>query len=259
MSSFNNESVSVVMNNEVYSSGLSSVSSLLKDNGFYFIKSDLFKSVIESGYSGGMDDWETFQNSWDDLVQDEFMADNRKYRKRRYATLHHYPSDKTWTKEDEQPHYQGRDYNNLNGGVKRYFSPIKDEVLFGNTMSNIVDFGIELFNSQNSESKWHIEVHQFRIEASEIEKGKPTPEGVHRDGVDFVLMMMVKRHNIKNGQTTIYDLDKNILEKFTLLDPCDVAVLNDHYVFHGVSDIDKLSDKDNAYRDILVVTYRKEF
>ena len=37
--------------------------------------------------------------------------------------------------------------------------------------------------------------------------GKPTPEGVHRDGVDFVIVVMIKRVNIDSGATTIYDLD----------------------------------------------------
>ena len=38
------------------------------------------------------------------------------------------------------------------------------------------------------------------------EAGQPTPEGMHRDGVDWVLVLMVRRENIKSGETTIYDL-----------------------------------------------------
>jgi hypothetical protein len=39
--------------------------------------------------------------------------------------------------------------------------------------------------------------HQFRIEARPGEQGKPTPEGMHRDGVDYVLVLLVDRRNIR--------------------------------------------------------------
>ena len=42
---------------------------------------------------------------------------------------------------------------------------------------------------------WHIEAHQFRIEARVGEHGKPTPEGMHRDGVDYVLNLAVVKSN----------------------------------------------------------------
>src|SRR3546814_11057592 len=51
---------------------------------------------------------------------------------------------------------------------------------------------------------WHVEVHQFRIEAALAEAGQPTPEGVHRDGVDYVMVLLVRRENIASGTTTIH-------------------------------------------------------
>ena len=34
---------------------------------------------------------------------------------------------------------------------------------------------------------WYVDVHQYRIEALGEDVGKPTPEGIHRDGADWVL------------------------------------------------------------------------
>ena len=68
---------------------------------------------------------------------------------------------------------------------------------------------------------WHVELHQFRIEARPGEAGRPTPEGMHRDGVDWVLVLMVRRENIASGETTIYDLVKRPLGSFTLTAPLD--------------------------------------
>ena len=53
---------------------------------------------------------------------------------------------------------------------------------------------------------WHVEVHQFRIEARRGEAGQPTPEGMHRDGVDYVLVLLVNRRNIASGVTSVHDL-----------------------------------------------------
>ncbi|WP_268255942.1 2OG-Fe dioxygenase family protein [Streptomyces mashuensis] len=72
----------------------------------------------------------------------------------------------------------------------------------------------------------------------------------------FVMMLMVNRSNVLNGESTIYDLDKNPLEKFTLAEPLDMAIVNDERVFHGVSPIDQLEGDRPAVRDVLVVTYR---
>ena len=52
-----------------------------------------------------------------------------------------------------------------------------------------------------------MELHQFRIEARAGQIGQPTPEGLHRDGVDWVLVVLVDRRNVESGVTSIYDLD----------------------------------------------------
>lgn len=116
--------------------------------------------------------------------------------------------------------------------------------------------GCELFGRLAPYSAWHIEVHQFRIETDGTSIGLPTPEGTHRDGVTFAMMLMVKRSNIAGGITTIYDLDGNRLEEFTLSDPMDLAIVTDERVRHGVSPITAIEAGKLGYRDLLVVTYR---
>ena len=89
-------------------------------------------------------------------------------------------------------------------------------------MRTILEYCRALFGRLAPETaRWHIEAHQFRIEARHGEHGKPTPEGMHRDGVDYVLVLLVDRRNIASGTTTIHDLDKRTLGSFTLTDPLD--------------------------------------
>ena len=105
--------------------------------------------------------------------------------------------------------------------------------------------------------RWHVEVHQFRIEARPDVKGLPTPEGLHRDGVDYVLVLLVNRQNIGSGTTTIHGLDRRLLGSFTLTEPCDAALVDDARVFHGVTPVEPVDLDLPAYRDVLVVTFRR--
>src|SRR3989337_324967 len=105
-------------------------------------------------------------------------------------------------------------------------------------------------------ARWHVEVHQFRIEAQPGGQGFPTPEGVHRDGVDFVLVLLVTRRNIASGTTTVHAVDGRQLGSFTLTDPLDAALLDDTRVAHGVTPVTPIDQSVPAYRDVLVVTFR---
>ena len=88
--------------------------------------------------------------------------------------------------------------------------------------------------------------------------GKPTPEGLHRDGVDYVLVLLITRRNIRSGTTSVHDLDKRALGSFTLTDPLDAALVDDRRCYHGVTPVEPEIPDQPAYRDVLVVTFRKK-
>jgi len=127
----------------------------------------------------------------------------------------------------------------------------------GPSLRTILGFCQRLFGSLMSSVRWHVEVHQFRIEARPDVKGLPTPEGLHRDGVDYVLVLLVNRQNIGSGTTTIHGLDRRLLGSFTLTEPCDAALVDDARVFHGVTPVEPVDLDLPAYRDVLVVTFRR--
>jgi hypothetical protein len=125
-------------------------------------------------------------------------------------------------------------------------------------MLTILEFCRALFGGLASATRsWHIEVHQFRIEAPPGEAGYPTPGGMHRDGVDYVLVLLICRHNIASGTTTIRALDHRQLCSFTLTRPFDAALVDYARVYHGVTPIEPLNPTSPAYRDVLVVTFCK--
>jgi hypothetical protein len=230
----------------------------LAKKDFLFMPSDRTRSVLGALGGPGLSDWQAFERSWERLEVDQHMADGGQYRKRRHATLSALPSSCVFNVEAHQPHYQSLHYNNLNGGIARHFAPIEADILHGATMTSLIRLGCEIFGRLAPFYPWHIEIHQFRIEASGAEVGQPTPEGIHRDGVNFVIMLMVKRQNLVNGCTSIYDLDKLRLDEYTLQRPLDMAIVNDEHVFHGVTPIVQLDPNAIATRDVLVITFRRK-
>ena len=146
------------------------------------------------------------------------MADGGRYRKRRHAAFGARAGEPIHRKP-HQPHYQSRDYNPLNGGIARWFDPVLPEIADGPSMTAILATCRALFERLAPTRDWHIEVHQFRIEARSGEAGQPTPEGMHRDGVDYVLVLLVGRRNIQSGVTSIRGTDGRDLGSFTLAEP----------------------------------------
>jgi hypothetical protein len=201
-------------------------------------------------------DWDAFAASWNDLPLDTYMADGGRYRRRRYATLSMAPSAARPTREVHQPHFQSVDYNPLNGGIARHYQPIAEAIVGGSTMASLFALCGKVFKRLSPGRHWHIEVHQFRIEANAAANGQPTPEGVHRDGVDYVMVMMVKRHNIREGITTVHGADLAPLASFTLVEPLDMTLVDDHRCLHGVTPVVPLDATLPAWRDVLVVTFR---
>ena len=204
--------------------------------------------------------WNSFAASWDNLGVDTYMADGGRYRHRSFSAFR--VSAEAIERKAHQPHYQSRDYNALNGGIERWFQPIPDEVAGGECLRSILRLCFSIFDGLTPAARrpasWHTECHQFRVEARTGEHGQPTPEGLHRDGVDWVLVMLMKRENIAEGVTSIHDSDRRLIGRFTLKQPLDSAFVDDSRVYHGVTPVVPVNPEQPAHRDVLVVTLRRE-
>ena len=224
--------------------------------GFVHLLPEQTRVLLEACCS--LSDWDAFSASWNRLPHDGYMADGGRYRRRRHATFA-VSRDGRSERRPHQPHYQSRDYNPLNGGVVRWFEPIEETVGAGETMSAVLGFCAQAFDSlaPSEVTSWHVEVHQFRIETAGDLVGNPTPEGRHQDGVDYVLVLMVRRHNIESGTTTLHTVDGRDLGSFTLQQPLDSVLIDDARVTHGVTPVRALDPDEPAYRDVLVVTFRR--
>ncbi len=236
---------------------LAPLADTIERDGFAFVRAPEMGRLLEAAVRA---DWEGFAATWGDLGVDAYMADGGRYRRRRFGVFRAAPAG--ITRKPHQPHYQSRDYNPLNGGVERWFEPVTEAAARHPALTAILRTCQSLFDrltpAELRPEAWHVETHQFRIETRPGQEGRPTPEGMHRDGVDWVLVLMVRRENVASGETTIYDLVRRPLGSFTLTAPLDSALVDDSRVYHGVTPVEPLDPARPAYRDVLVVTFRRE-
>ena len=205
---------------------------------------------------GSLPDWTAFATSWSALEPDAYLARVGRHRRRRHAVFS-MGRDGPIQREPHQPHFQASNYNLLQGGIERWFAPIAQDIGEGPTLRAILAFALDFFSPfAPGTDRWHVEAHQFRIEARAGAAGEPTPEGIHRDGVDYVLVLLIDRANIASGTTTIHAADGTLLGSFTLTQPLDAALVEDTRVFHGVTPVLPLDSSLSAHRDVLVITLK---
>ena len=111
-------------------------------------------------------------------------------------------------------------------------------------------------------SRWYLEAHQFRID-TEGGIGRPTPEGAHRDGVDFVSVVLVGRREVRGGETRVFEAHGNRGVRFTMEQPWSMLLMDDARVIHETTPLQTdgaggVSPRASALgvRDTLVLTYR---
>jgi len=203
----------------------------LREQAHVFAHSTQMRRLLDA--QGDLSDWAAFADSWNDLGMDTYMADHGRYRRRRHAVFT--ATEQTIERLPHQAHFQTLDYNVLNGGIERWFEPIVDAQANSRSLKTILSLCRDLFSGLAPHVRqWKIEVHQFRIEASVDAPGLPTPEGMHRDGVDYVLVLLIKRSNIASGTTVIGSLDASLSSSFTFIVAFDAALVDDARVYHRV-------------------------
>jgi hypothetical protein len=235
-------------------SSISALMHAMQREGFCFVTAKIMQPLFES--AGQLSDWQAFADSWNQLGPDPYLAAKGRFRYRRHATFTASANGSVQL-QPHQPHYQSLQYNALQGDIQRWFEPVQPAIANGTSLRTVLKFCHYFFSSLAPDTlNWHVEVHQFRIEASVVNAGEPTPEGSHRDGEDFVLVLLIDRRNIASGTTTIHTPDGKPLGDFTLTHPFDAALIHDPRVFHGVTPVTPLDPSEPAHRDVLVVTFK---
>lgn len=221
----------------------------LTDTGYSFL------SAVETAtlFHIDLEQLNALHETWTRLPRDNYLRDGGAYRARRHSCFVQTFSSGVLSAVPRRPHWQPTSYNALHGGMERWFEPIEPEVLTSPVWGKLVAAIGSTFCQVRHVDQWFIEAHQFRIDtANGI--GRPTPEGAHRDGVDFVAVILVGRQNVRGGETHVFDASGPSGIRFTMQEPWSMLLMDDARVIHETTPIQP--DEGHGFRDTLVLTYR---
>lgn len=217
----------------------------LHERGYAVLSPDSLSQLVDVN-PDGLDALKPF---WSHLPRDPYLKDGGRYRFRRHAS--YVINQAQLALVPHRAHWQSVDYNALHGGIERWFEPLEPALANDLRWQQLVAGLTRLLPSS---PHWYVEAHPFRIDTSDG-IGRPTPEGAHRDGVDYVAVVLVDRVGVKGGETRIFEANGSIGLRFTLQDSWTALVLNDAKMIHETTPIQPIDAY--GYRDTLVVTFRR--
>jgi hypothetical protein len=202
-----------------------------------------------------LDELDALTPGWDDLALDQYLKDGGNYRRRRHSCF--IDDGAALIQTPHRAHWQPVEYNALHGGMHRLFEPIAPATIANPAWTALLHALGQACSAARGQAagrqRWFVEAHQFRIDTL-AGIGRPTPEGAHRDGVDFVAVLLVARHHIKGGETRVFEAAGHAGKRFTMTEPWTLLMLDDAAVIHESTPIQP--EGENGHRDTLVLTWR---
>jgi len=179
---------------------LEQFSSQFSERGFAVLSPDHFANQTNLS----LENLNTLKAFWDHLPRDPYLKDGGRYRYRRHAS--YIVRGTSLELAPHRAHWQSLDYNALHGGIERWFEPLQPELSKNQYWQQLISKITQLLDNIAPSPTWFVEAHPFRIDTSDG-IGRPTPEGAHRDGVDFVAVILVDRVGVKGGETRIFEAE----------------------------------------------------
>jgi len=199
-------------------------------------------------------DWDSFAEFWNNLPLDGHMGDGGTYRRRKFSTISYELGDQQVRVDDTVGFLQSREVNRLNGGVVREFVPLDPTLLKTVVVRQLLAHFTALLDKPATPVR-KVHIHQHRITATEAESGSPTPEGVHRDGVEHIVMLLVARENITGGISTLHDNTGAPILSHPLTDPGDYIFLDDRTCMHSTTPVAVTPPATEGHRDMFFLEF----
>lgn len=224
----------------------------LRQQGFAVMGAGSVAQWLGPTVARGLHDLGAF---WNDLPADQYLKDGGRYRRRRHGSFVLNGQDVQAV--PHRAHWQPLSYNALHGGMERWFDPLQPELANHPSLQGLLLALGQCVSDLRGAQTWHVEVHAFRIDTTDG-IGRPTPEGAHRDGVDVVAVFMLGRHQIKGGESRVFDAQGPSGQRFTLTEPWSLLLVDDQRVIHETTPIQPVDPDREGWRDTLVVTLRAD-
>jgi len=172
------------------------------------------------------------------------------YRLRRYSMIELLAEPYMFKTLPTTTFMQTDEYNNFQGNIERKFENVDEDVLDGKGMKELI-YKFRMFNQLPTGTP--IDIHQMRI-ITLYDETPVSPEGVHRDGYDFIAMIGIARHNIEGGHLLVYTEQDSDHFMSIPLDAGQMVSLDDTKLWHNASNIQTIDKTKNGYMDAIIVT-----
>jgi len=219
----------------------------LRTNGYVVVSAETVAQIAKTSLSELL----ALNVFWNDLPRDPYLKDGGRYRYRRHASYE--IKGDALLAVPHRAHWQSVDYNALHGGIERRFEPIQAQLASSPAWQSLLLGMAHVLSSLKPVTTWFVEAHEFRIDTTDG-IGRPTPEGAHRDGHDFVAVFILDRVAIKGGETRVFEANGSAGLRFTLSQPWSLLLMNDERMIHESTPIQPTGV--HGHRDTLVLTYR---
>jgi hypothetical protein len=170
---------------------------------------------------------------------------------KRFAQYRLSPNGDGWSFQrlEHRDYTAFKKFNPVGGGMKRSYLPIEAD------FTPLIEHGIAGLELDAGED-WQINVHQNRSRADDSTAAPLTPEGVHHDGHEFVMIAVLRKVNVAGAETRLW-LDGAAEPFWTgVLEPGQAVLLDDRAIAHDVTDV-RSATGGPAHRDILIVAFSR--
>jgi len=192
---------------------------------------------------------EQILDSYENCPVDDYMGHGTRFK--RFAQYRLSPRGSSWSFQrlEHRDYTAFKKFNPVGGGMKRSYLPIEAD------FTPLIEQGIAGLELDAGED-WQINVHQNRSRADDSTAAPLTPEGVHHDGHEFVMIAVLRKVNVAGAETRLW-LDGASEPFWTgILEPGQAVLLDDRAIAHDVTDV-RSANGGPAHRDILIVAFSR--
>jgi hypothetical protein len=199
--------------------------------------------------------WQEFASTWDDMPVDAFMGDEGRYRQRRFSEFRVNVATRSLERLPHVPYRQSKEDNYLNGGIDRHYEPMIELAVNNKVFRQTLLCCAAIVGESQKCKEYLVQVFQNRILAGGSLEGRPTPEGIHRDGVHYVLSLLLSRVGVRGGCSQLFRSSGEHVEDFEMSRRGDFILLDDEATRHSVTPIHPEAQGGSGHRDVMIAMF----
>ncbi|SER50545.1 2OG-Fe dioxygenase family protein [Lentzea albida] len=188
--------------------------------------------------------------SYDNLPVDEYMGHGTRFKRFcQYRLSQDRDSGCSFELLPQRDYTTFVKFNPVAGGIRRRYEPV--EVDF----TDLLRAGVQGFPLDLSED-WSINLHQNRSQATNASTAPLTPEGVHHDGHDYVMIGVLRRANVGGALTRLWKPGADEPFWSGTIEEGQAVLLDDRAIQHDVTDVESIDGRP-ANRDIFIAAFSR--